>query len=484
MGNYSKKKFKSKNNNRNETIELSDNRLYTSLFFVLGILCILAAIVLSPNMGYDLDHLFMVATGRDIINNGITHINNMTWLKDLEAVYEQWLYDIISYGVYRCVGKASSVVMCIINLVVLFIPIYKLARLRNNQEKSFFISGLMFLFLFAYISPRPAILTVALLMWQFYICEAQKNMWWIPLLVLLETNVHSAYTIFHFVYLLPYIVPGITKWLQDEHDLKYLKIIPAMIAAAFCNPYGIKGALFLFYTYPSISKLSIIELQTIDFANLKLDTIMTIVICIIITVMLAFRIKKGVPSPAFYIFIGSVTMLIMIPVYKNLIFLPIGCLPIISFLFKDIKRARNYIIEVSLAIIIMIPMIFNTIPDKVNSFDDIYPSKIMEYLREVKPKRLFTAYDVGAMVEFAGMKCFVDNRPELYIKSINDKYDYINDHDKVIFGTDVDRTRIAEKYKFDYYLVNENLIEYFRSWANKKCELIIEDKNLFLYKYK
>ena len=483
MANYSKKKFKNKNKIKKEekNLELADSRWYTSPFFVLGIIFVVIAIATSRLLAFDNDQYFLVATGRDIIKNGISHINNMTWLKGLEIVVQQWLYAIVFAFIYDHTGRFSGIIICAISMALAFLALYKVARLRNNQEKSFFIAGLFVLCSAYILGPRPTLLTEALLLWQIYICESGKNKWWIPLLVLLESNLHSSYIIFHFVYLLPYIVPGITKWLEDNHDFKYIKIIPAMIIAAFCNPYGIKGTLYLFYSYYIVENNIIAELQPFNFS--RLDIIIAFIICILITIMLVTKFREGIPSAAFYIYIGTMTMLIIFPVNKNVFFMSIGLLPVTSFLFKDIKRVKNYRIEVVLAIILMVVVIVTTLPKKINLIDESYIPKTINYLKKAKPKRMFTPFNVGAVVEFSGMKCFIDSRPELFLKKINGKYDYYLDEDKMCSGTDNDRDKLQKKYNFDYYLIEDENTELIR-WAEENCEYIMNEKTIYLYKYK
>lgn len=470
------------NNNININSKPSNDDLYSSIFFCLGVVCIAVTIFLARFMAFDNDQFFLVATGRDIIKNGISHINNMTWLKGLEIVVQQWLYDVILYVFYDLFGKFSGTIISAVNLILLFIPLYKTTRLKNNVGKSFFVASVLILCSSNLICARPAILTAALLVWQLYVCEAKKSMWWIPIIVLLEANLHSSYIIFHFAYLMPYIVPGITKWLDDEHDLKYIKAIPAMIIAALCNPYGIKGTLYLFYAYTDVMNLRVAELRFFTLKNIRIC--IPIIILILVTIIIVTKYRKKIPSPTFYVYIGTIAILILSPVNKNVLFVTIGFLPILSHLFSDIISTKRYWLESAFAIIALIVVIVTTMPEKMANYQVSYPSETIKYLREVKPKRLFTCFDTGACLEFAGIKCFIDSRPELYLKKINNKHDYLYDEEKMVTGTNREKNALVNKYKFDYFFVDSACNYYFGEWAEDNCELIKVENDRYLYKYK
>ena len=96
-------------------------------------------------------------------------------------------------------------------------------------------------------------------------------------------------------------------------------------------------------------------------------------------------------------------------------------------------------------------------------------------IKEENPKRLFNLYDYGGYLVSKNIKVFIDGRADLY-SNYNYK-DYID-----IFNN-VNRKKLIDKYKFDYFLVDDryNIGKYLK---DNKYELISKDNNIVLYKKK
>lgn len=467
----------------NNKMQTEAERITDSPFLLVGILLLIFFVYLTK-IGYaeDSDMLFIISTGREILKHGISYTNNMTWVSGLKTIYQQWAYAVGFAWAYDHIGKIACFFVTTTNIILLSIPIYKTARLKNDQAKSFFIMALLLVCVSPVVCPRPALLTAALLMWQIYICESNKNEWWILLLVLIEANFHSSYIAFHFVYLLPYMVPGITKYLTDESNFKkYIKIIPAMIIVSLANPYGLRGALYLYYSYDGVKNMGIEELQELDFFSgfpLILFILGTIVLILIV-----FKLRSKIPSPAFYSYIGTIALIALFPVYKNLFFVAVGFNVVTSFVIKDIKiKINDYWPEILIATILLIVVCFRTYPQTIKDVNKQYPESIATYLQKEQPKRLFTSFNDGAIAEFAGAKCFVDARPELHLKKLNGKADTMFDAFLMENGDDTDRYGLMNEYKFDYLLTkSESPLSY---WADYNMNLVMTDYGYMLYKSK
>lgn len=483
MQKFSKKKLNTKGTEINKAA--GKTRIYTNPFFAAGILLLAIAFYCSRELfAYDTDMNYMIATGREILKNGIPYINPFTWLKGLKIIIQNWAYCIEVYGLYKALGKYAGYAITILNLSILFAGLYKTARLKNDQAKSFFISCLLIFCSMYFWGPRASLLTVGLLVWQLYICEAKKSEWWLPLLVLIESNFHASYIIFHFAYLLPYMVPGITKFLKDESNFKkYIKVIPAMIIAAIANPYGVKGALYLYYSYGEVTKLPIWELEVFSYNEPK--NFIPIIVGVIILIFVVIKTTKGVPSPAFYVVAGTVALLCIFPLKKNVFFITVGFLPILSYIMKDISiKGKKYWPESIIATIIMIVAIVNSVPVASQNVFDAYPDEIISYLREVKPKRMYTEFYTGSFAELAGIKCFVDSRPELYMKKLNGKADYVYYDYSAKSKNKKEWQEVINHFNFDYILVKDDADAIELNELNKNLELIKKEKILLLYKNK
>ena len=86
-------------------------------------------------------------------------------------------------------------------------------------------------------------------------------------------------------------------------------------------------------------------------------------------------------------------------------------------------------------------------------------------------------YDYGGELIYNDIDVFIDGRADLYSKYNYE--DYLN-----ISYLEQDYVKLINKYKFDYFLVNERYPIYTYLKYNSNYELVYKYKNTYLYKEK
>ena len=105
-------------------------------------------------------------------------------------------------------------------------------------------------------------------------------------------------------------------------------------------------------------------------------------------------------------------------------------------------------------------------------------SKDVDYIKSVKPKRLFNAYNYGGDLVYNDIKVFIDGRADLYSSSDVFK-DFIG-----IYYFEGDYYSLMCKYSFDYYLVEKNSsLDYYLRY-NDQFKLIYMNGDVKMYEKK
>lgn len=168
---------------------------------------------------------------------------------------------VIFYLSYSVLGKYGLLlVVNIINLLILYFT-YKLCILLTDNRKRLSIILTCItdvLLLTSFIIPRPQIFTYLLLIITLYImekfirCKDTKLIYFLPLISLLQINLHASMWFMIFLFMLPYIVSLFINKLKDKNDnriFKLLIIMLLMFLVGFINPYTTKNMFYVFTSY-------------------------------------------------------------------------------------------------------------------------------------------------------------------------------------------------------------------------------------------
>jgi hypothetical protein len=188
--------------------KISSNIKFTILAIVLiAIFCVALTPVTLQN-----DTYYTIKIGEHIAQSGIDMKDPFSWHEDLEYTYPHWLYDFITYFIYRAFGMTGIYITTCILSVILGITVYLVnKKLVKNNVLSFVITiGVMYL-IRGYIAARAQLVTFILFVLAIFFIEKflenRKKRYAIGLIIIpiLIANLHLAVFPFYFILYLPYI---------------------------------------------------------------------------------------------------------------------------------------------------------------------------------------------------------------------------------------------------------------------------------------
>jgi hypothetical protein len=471
--------------------------------YIYVIICLIITLLQSTIL-LDTDIWYMLGTGRDIINGGIPFFNEYHITKGLSTVIQQWLYDVIIYKIYEINGMKSIYFFVILESMIIYYLLYKIIiTLTNNKKFSLLISSLITIIetWIGGINEKVLTITIILLLLQILIIEKyrisknKKILFILPILTLIEINMHASMWIFHFLFLLPYIVP-FPQQLFKKYNINIIDktikikelIIPIilMIVSLFINPYKIDGVLYLFNSYnDELMALNIPELLPI-MCNIYYFLIF-VIFCQLFFQMIF--VGKKINSTTIYFFLGmSVLSILNVRQFKLMMI-------ILLFLFCDLERIRSYDIFYKksnhkkcnyVIIIYIIISLLLCVNYQYNNEYFKYENEIIEYLDENEEKdvKIFTGFDTGAyFIWNQYTNTYIDARPELYMKSINKKEDIIGEYIQLLKAKDDSFIKsFIDKYQFEYYIIDKSFEDTLSQYLiNNNYKNILENNYYILY---
>lgn len=430
----------------------------------------------------DSDSFFLAATGRYIVETGkVPTINPFVIHDNLGIIVQQWITDILNFIVYDNFGEVGMYVWAIMFLVVSSILIHKyLGSYTNNIRIRNWVVVACMAVLFSFANTRPTSISLPLLLVELIILEKYNKdkksnlVWMIPLLSLVLINCHSALWFFIFVMMLPYVVPGLNDFRKldkfKQHLIEYKKLwlvmIPTFIAG-FLNPNGIKGILYIYYSYSNVSEDTIIsELQSPnfnDFLGLYL------IVAVAFIAIYIYKYNKNISWKNLYLALG--TFLLASQHSRNVWFILLGVTPLVVMVLdnyvKDtvkIKYKEEEYKLLSLVFTLALVVLFFIIDPAIRYDEmDVYsaPTSAVEYLNSIEEDKkddivLFTGFNNGAYLEWNGYKVYMDARPELFEDKIGGQGDIYSEYIDVCKGN-IDYAEFLEKYGFTHLILDSEV---------------------------
>ena len=477
-------------------------RRFKNFYFLIGVLVTTFMVFILMTEYTDSDMWFILSSGREIVENGIPYTNPFTYIGELDIVIQQWLWCVIVWLVYSFSGGIGLFLTCIMLYFISVYLICKIAEINNSDTNfTFMVASLLFMVSgWFFISIRPTMVTVSLLLLQIYLSEryiygySWKNLLWFIPISLLEINLHSSLWVMHFIFIIPYVFPSIKNALirfsEKEYSIKpFLYVIIPMALVGLLNPYGVDGILYLFNSYGSdLNSLGIAELSKPTIVSLQ--GLFTVISWLYVAYVLFSDRYREWDSHIIYFFLGLSALGVMHG--RNAIYYLIG---LILFIIYNIKNERkeiyvsgtdkmSYVIPI-MALAILIPR-FDIVNNEFDMKDtDETPIKAVEYIKEnnLEDKNIYTDFNQGAFLEYNGINIFMEARPELYSKKVNNKVDILGDYVKYIMK-DVSSEKYKEfldKYKFDCLCVSEGNILSVYLDGQGEYKLVVEGEGYRLY---
>ena len=493
-----------------------NQKVFFVLFLIIPVFYLMEQLICSV---YDSDMYFLIATGREILENGIPHTNVWTIDSSSGIIVQQWLYDVILAFVEKAGYIGFSWFICVEFIVFAWLWVKFFSLRHVNKVISFSMLIMVSMAAQDYLfSIRPQIITMILVLASCVAIEkymlTKKYRWLVllPVLSCLEMQVHASMWVLHFAIVLAYIVPAFyfkPFGGQVANDAIYRKWKPmllttiAMAGSLFINPYGVDGVLYLLQSFKSntFNYVDVLEVRTTDFLSSQGATIF---LCIALFIF-AWK-SKFLKSVTINMTAGFVFMM-MTAIRNNTV-----CIFVFAFVMRDIAQfiqANQSKIDWKkdlklclVPVLLFADLIFVT--NFISSCDSVFlnttgsesnlPAIASEIRENYTPDmHIFTGFNCGAYFEFEGFKnLYIDARPELYTDEFTKEKDILADYSKYCIygydmsdmaasmlsgssirrGTPVSLSEIQawfDEYDFDY-LVTSPLSEPFLSAYLLNCE--------------
>lgn len=469
----------------------------------------------------DSDSYFLAAAGRFIVTNRyVPKTNPFVIHEGLAMIVQQWLVDLLNYFLMEKTGligiMAYTAVVFYVALIMTYRYFGEFTEKKTDRIIFTFFSGVV---LIQFANTRPSILTYMVLLQMLTVLERsskdgdRKRLLWLPVLSLIEINIHASFWPALFVLMLPYIffdsIPQkgkVKAWLVSWFHRKkgLLAAATAMLLVGFMNPNGIDGMLYFFKSYGSTGGMGslIQEMETPSVCSLSNFGIVIGITAIGMYVSGWIRKKdtgepvSGYSMKAVYMAAGTIVMVMMH--IRNQWFMMAGIFPLALEVLEQMERkpvahkyrysvreynalAVIYPMLLTVALAVCIPgVIKGEISDKVTT-----PTAAVEYLEQIEPDnsslRIYTGFNNGAYLEWNGYQVYLDARPELYMSKINGKADIYTEY-LTVSRVDADFEAFLRKYCFDYLVCEntENLATYLS--CSEEYEEVVAGNGYKLFK--
>ena len=467
----------------------------------INLICILALIpilrIIMP-FAYDNDFWFTINQGRYVIEYGFP-IKAIGTIHNLNFLYQSWGSGVLFYLIYHYLGKYGIVTLLIIVMELISYFFYKLCfTVSNNRRLSLIISIIvMVLYNIYFFNTRPHIFTTLNLVLMFYLLEKylktlnKKYLYLLPLISLLQINMHGIYLIVLLVIISPYLINSFQFKFGKVESSGYSKkalffIFIIMLMVSLINPYGYKTIIYGFSSYGSSSIMNniIFELLAPNFHQSMGKLFISVIILLYV---LYFSSKKNIPIRYYLLLIG--TSYLALDANKSFWLFIVSSFFPLTFIFKDSLFAEKeiqyskryyftqYTICITVAIVIILNLSFAKLPD-THKFADYLDS----HVEDKQAIKLYTGFNEGSYLEWRGYNCYIDPRAEIFLKSNNHTEDIMEEYHNVD-TLKLDYREFIEKYQFDYMLFSKKDETLYHLFLINPLNYqnVLEDENYVLY---
>lgn len=417
-----------------------------------------AFVLTSASGSFDNDMWWLLATGREIVNNGIPYTNPWSMHEGLDVVVQQWLAAVILYETYDLFGYFGLKFLTVFQSGLLAIVLYLMCRIvsghrRGGGEVFAFGITIAFISLIAYLSVRPHFYSMAL--YALVICVVElyrlqhRRRWLIllPVITLVHVNLHASMAPFDLFIIALYLIPDVPEILRKRGidcpfsffrmDHKKLPLLIALVAAAVAlliNPYGIKGALYLVLSYGAADYGDYInEMGRTGFWTDYGGAAMAMIV--LGSIAIGHNGHRRIDVPLTILFIVCVPLAIMHT--RNEWLVSLFALPLFARSCGAVRlnteslshvcssKLVNGLLAVVVAVTSLAFVAVSKWPGVIESAErdsNSLPSAAMDYLNtyteengvEKGSLRIYNSFNSGGYIEWRGYKVFMDPRPELW----------------------------------------------------------------------
>lgn len=479
--------------------------------FLILLACIMstAGFLMQGNGSYDSDGWFLLATGREIVENGIPYANPWSLASYRPIVVQQWLHDALLYGSYTLAGYAGTILYQVLLAAVVALTLA--FAIRGFSDKRLTLPRLLFcigLALFGagiYISVRPTAWSMACMCLTIGVCTRWKRTGdWryliaLPAITVLHVNMQSAMWLLDVFlagcFLLPSDLSEFKTTTPDEMLAEIFPLtiaLPAMLLAAFVNPYGVDGVRYVIDSMGAASYANVISEMKPAFEATNGFCVVFFAVGFIPTALAAVIGRKRIDAPLLVILIVALVATMLH--WRNVwIFSIASALAFASLLtgteepcsLKPPKTAK------SIALIALIaaigPIVANCYVFATNGGQSCWQSSESSADALIKKISKSGIYDpvvyaedpvIYNYLEWKGMKVPFDLRPELW----DDKgaAGVVSPYRDYVDGMQSKKARLSylATNNFDYYIVSPESANWYTAKLN--LELVDSTETLVL----
>ena len=437
----------------------------------------------------DNDSWFVLAEGRHIVQSGVYKTDVLSMHEGLNITVQNYGFAAMFYLIFSWFGPAGLYFgMIVLNFLVCFL-LYKIYLLVSKKNINLSLLSMILtdgmLILMAFVTTRAQMVSYVFFLILIYILERYirekktKGLLFIPLISVLQINLHASLWPMLFLVMGVYVIDGIVS------DYKVKPIIIAGIGAGivgFLNPYGLKMMTITVTSYVGGSLSFINEMKPFDLVEGTRKILYMVIVAVL--VLCFYGDKKEIKVRYVLMFFGFLAL--GLNTIKGLSqFILVMLLPVIpaykEFEFKSIWKPRvRKRLRIG-AVAFLVPLFSVRLFEVLKKIDD-YPDEPMKLAVDVLDEkireddrtnvRVYSGFDDGGYLEFRGYRPYLDPRAEVFLKINNGKEDIIDEWLELRNG-DLKKQEFLGKYDFDYLVVRgeEKLMEP----ESEKYEMVFED---------
>lgn len=437
------------------------------------------AAVMVCNNGLDNDSWYVLSEGREIVENGIYYEDRLSMHEGLEVTVQNYGFAAIYYLLYSVFGGVGIYLMMLILSVVLMFLIYKICMLlsQKNENLSLVLALITSLFLSCtFVVTRAQMVSYVILMLVIYLLELyaregkKKTLWLIPVLSLIQINLHASVWPMILIAVAVYMIDGIK---QPRLHYKGYKIRPLILVGllslviGFLNPYGLKMMTFILTSYgvPEANDY-IDELQAFSVFGGNLNILLY---AAIVSVMFLYIFGKNRNIRLRYLILLFGFLALGLSTIKGMSHLILVLFFPMAEVYKDVKIGEKLsrklkwmilswagilaFVIVGTYAVAMVPYINSDGPSaEMVEAVDVLDKKVGNF--DKNNLKVYVDYNEGGYLEFRGYKAYIDPRMEVFIKANNNKEEIFLEYYNLQNGK-MDKEEFLDKYNFDYLVVRE-----------------------------
>ena len=484
----------------------------------------------------DNDVWFILATGREIFENGIPYTNPFAAYDNMGIVIQQWVPCVIAYGLYSLGGFVALGLWVGALSALVVLSLYRLGRLvkggRFGGEWILLAIAVAVPALLGYLSMRPHAYTMLAFCWLLFFLEKYRRSGkpgWLAgsvALVAAHVNFQMALAPFDLVIIGCYLVPNVLAPLHKRGRLTNAQLAlggykrwPVLLclvlaaAALMANPYGLDGALYLVDSYGVASYNNhILEMRALAPWSKGLGGMAAVALLAFAAMAAGKRGLRSIDLPftllAFGVGLaafshsrnGWLIAFFALPLVMSTMHgwsldfakLPprkkiaaLGPEAVWQWMQKRYKVVLGCTVAVALGAAVASGVLLWQASSEWRDYEkesDMAPAGLLDYLEKqgVRPEdtRLLSSFNIGGYLEWRGYRVSMDPRPELWSPAISGhSTDYYREYVDMMRGdgwTDRDYEQFLARNDFDYLIVEKGtkIATYLKDFPNDYVSLL------------